>query len=226
MIDYRSVLRENAEENIAKFSTKLIPGGDRFMGVRIPVIRKLAKEIANGDWRSFIGEVGEEYGEYVMLHGMVIGHAKMDMDERLAHLRDFIPKVRNWAVCDTCQYKAKAKEREQYWEFLRPYLGTPSEFGMRFAVIALLSNFIDTEHIDRVLDILDRTKHDGYYLKMGVAWTVSVCFVKFPERTMEYLKNNKLDDFTYNKSLQKIVESFRVDDDMKNVIRRMKRKRI
>ena len=52
---------------------------------------------------------------------------------------------------------------------------------------------------------------------------MSVCFVKFPERTMEYLKNNSLDTFTYNKTLQKIVESFRVDKDTKALIRSMKR---
>jgi len=224
MIDYRSVLKENAESKMIEFNTKLVPGTDIFLGVRIPVIRKLAKEIAKGDWRSFIKDVSEEYAEYIMLHGFVIGYAKMDLDERMEHLRNFIPKIRNWIVCDTCHYQAKNNEKERYWEFLQPYLETPSEFGMRFAIITILSNFIDEEHIDRVLNILDRTKHDGYYLKMGVAWTVSVCFVKFPEKTTKFLKNNTLDDFTYNKSLQKIIESFRVDDGRKDMIRDMKRR--
>jgi len=225
MIDYRSALREKAEGDIAGFNARLIPGGGKFLGVRIPIIRNLAKEIAKGDWRSFIDEADDEYVEYVMLQGMTIGCVNTDLDERLTYLRRFIPKVRNWAVCDTCQYKSKNKEREQYWEFLRPYLNTPSEFGMRFAVIAILSNFIDEEYIDRVIEIMDRTKHDGYYLKMGIAWTISACFVKFPEKTMDYLKNNTLDDFTFNKSLQKITGSFRVDDDTKSIIRGMKRKR-
>ena len=37
------------------------------------------------------------------------------------------------------------------------------------------------------------------------------------------IENNKLDDFTYNKSLQKICESLRVDKDMKAIIKSMKR---
>ena len=58
---------------------------------------------------------------------------------------------------------------------------------------------------------------------MAVAWAISLCFVKFEEKTMNYIKNNKLDDFTYNKSLQKICESLRVDKDMKAIIKSMKR---
>ena len=75
-----------------------------------------------------------------------------------------------------------------------------------------------------MLPLLDRIKHDGYYVKMAVAWAISVCFVKYPEKTMAYLKDNTLDDFTYNKALQKIVESFRVNKETKNIIRSMKRK--
>jgi 3-methyladenine DNA glycosylase AlkD len=225
MIDHRSVLKERAEEKMAEFHARLIPCDGKFLGVRVPVIRKLAKEIAKGDWRSFIEEVDEEYVEYIMLHGMVVCQAKMSLDERLTQLRRFIPKVSNWAVCDTCQYRPATGERTRYWEFLQHYLGEPSEYGMRYAVIAILVNFIDDEHMDRVLEIMDRTKHDGYYLKMGVAWTVAECFVKFPEKTMRYLNGNGLDDFTYNRSLQKITESFRVSDDTKTIIRGMKRKK-
>ena len=69
----------------------------------------------------------------------------------------------------------------------------------------------------------DLIKHEGYYVKMGVAWTISICFVKFPIETMEYLKNNNLDKFTFNKSLQKITESFRVDSETKKIIKLMKK---
>jgi 3-methyladenine DNA glycosylase AlkD len=71
---------------------------------------------------------------------------------------------------------------------------------------------------------LDNIKHDGYYVKMAVASAISICYVKFPLRTMKYLKNNNLDDFTYNKSLQKISESLQVDKETKAIIRSIKRK--
>jgi 3-methyladenine DNA glycosylase AlkD len=110
------------------------------------------------------------------------------------------------------------------WNFIQPYLKSDQEFYVRFAVVVLLDFYIDEAYITRVLYALDKIKHSGYYVKMAVAWSVSVCYIKFPEITMVYLKNNSLDDFTYNKSLQKITESFRVDNEIKLVIKRMKRK--
>lgn len=88
----------------------------------------------------------------------------------------------------------------------------------------LLDFYIETEYIDMVLRLLDRVKHEGFYAKMAVAWAVSICYVKIPDITMEYLRNNTLDDFTYNKALQKITESNRVDKEIKSLIRSMKRR--
>ena len=110
------------------------------------------------------------------------------------------------------------------WDFIQPYLISGREFEIRFAVIMMLAHFIDDDHIDRVIASLDGIRHEGYYVRMGAAWAVSVCYVKYPEKTMRYLKNSNLDDFTYNKSLQKILESYRVDQESKAVIRNMKRK--
>jgi 3-methyladenine DNA glycosylase AlkD len=86
--------------------------------------------------------------------------------------------------------------------------------------------YIEYAYIDEVLDIYDNIKHDGYYVKMAIAWALSVCFVKFPDKTMAYFKNNTLDDFTYNKALQKIIESNRVSTENKVIIKAMKRKYI
>ena len=87
----------------------------------------------------------------------------------------------------------------------------------------MLDFYITEEYIDQVLEILNNIKHDGYYVKMAVAWTLQVAFVKFPVKTMKLLKNNKIDDWTYNKALQKIIESYRVNEETKNEIRKMKR---
>ena len=88
----------------------------------------------------------------------------------------------------------------------------------------MLDHYICEDYIDQVIAALDSVKHDGYYVKMAVAWAVSVCFVKFSDKTMKYLKYNNLDDWTYNKSIQKIIESRRVDDMTKDGLRKMRRK--
>jgi 3-methyladenine DNA glycosylase AlkD len=219
-------LLELAEEEYRKFSAALIPNINHVLGVRLPELRKLAKKMARGDWRAYLEHAESEYFEEVMLQGMVIGYLKTDVEEILRYVADFVPKIDNWSVCDSfCTgLKFTITNKKQVWDFLQPYLLSENEYEIRFAVVMLLDYYIEEEYISRALQLLDKSKHEGYYVKMAVAWAVSICYVKLPESTMPYLKSNSLDDFTYNKALQKITESFRVDQETKKMIRCMKRK--
>ena len=135
--------------------------------------------------------------------------------------------INSWSVCDTFKFAGGQRFVDRHagrlWEYLKQWMNADGEYEVRFGVVMSMSYFVDEAHLEELLACYDSIRHDGYYVKMAVAWALSVCFVKFPERTMEYLKNNSLDTFTYNKTLQKIVESFRVDKDTKTLIRSMKR---
>ena len=202
-----------AEEEYRIFTSRLLPGTKNILGVRLPVLRKIAKEIAKEDWRNFLKDRTNEYFEETMLQGMVIGYGKASIEEILGYVTDFVPKIDNWSVCDSfCNgLKITKKNKEKVWEFLKPYFSSNKEFHVRFGVVMLLHYYIDDEYIDRVLDTLDKIKHEGYYAKMAVAWAVSACYIKMPEPTLAFLRNNHLDDFTYNKSLQKITESLKIE---------------
>jgi 3-methyladenine DNA glycosylase AlkD len=222
----RQKLLELADEDYQKFSARLLPNIDNVIGVRLPLLRKLARKIAQGDWRRYMATAGSEYFEEIMLQGMVIGYVRTDIEEILSYVADFIPKIDNWSVCDSfCTgLKFTNDYKERVWRFLQLYLSSRQEYEIRFSVVMLLKFYIDDEYIDRVLELLDNVEHEGYYAKMAVAWAVSICYVKLPQPTMVYLKNNTLDDFTYNKALQKITESYQVDKETKDLIRSMKRK--
>jgi len=226
MIDHKKVLLDNADQKHSAFNKKLTPGLENVLGVRTPILRQLAKDIAKDDWRSYLALNDDQYHEDILLQGMVISYAKMDFDERLGYLKGYINKITNWATCDMFSYKAKKDERSAYWKFLLEYTWEPDEFKMRFAVGMMMGNFIDDEYIDRYLEVLNRVKHSGYYLKMGVAWAVATCIAKYPENTLAFMRSNSLDDWTFNKSIQKAVESYRVSDDMKETLRGMKRKAV
>lgn len=229
--DYKSIeenLVSMSEEKFAAFQKKLIPGEEKILGVRTPKLRALAKNLAKGDWRQYLAEAKNSSMEETMLQGFVIGYAKMELQERLKYVAAFVPKIKSWAVCDMfcSNLKSFGENKEVVFDFLKPYLVSKEEFYVRFAVITLMDYFICGEYIGRVFGILDNVKHRGYYVKMAVAWAVSMCFVKFPEKTYVYLESNSLDDFTYNKSLQKIIESYRVSSEDKEKIRKMKRPRV
>lgn len=215
-----------AEPEFQKFSSQLLPGTNNILGVRLPKLRKLAKKIAREDGTDFLKKCAEDSFEEVMLQGMVIGYLKISLEEILSLTEVFVPKIDNWSVCDSfCSgLKVARAYPEKVWLFLQPYLKKEEEYQLRFGIVMLIFYYIDKEHIKKVLELLDSVKHKGYYVKMAAAWAVSICYVKFPEITLEYLKNNTLDEFTYNKALQKIIESHCVNKEEKDVIRQMKRK--
>lgn len=225
MYDLRDKLFELSDDKFKTFHSRLCPNTDNIIGVRLPLLRQIAKEIAKGDWRNFLSNSKEEYYEEILINGLVIAYAKCDVEERLNYIESFVPKIDNWAICDSfCNtLKFVNKNKEIMWEFIQPYLKSYNEFEIRFAVVIILNYYITEDYIDLVLKTLDNIKHDGYYVKMAVAWAISMCFIKFEEKTMAYLKDNSLDDFTYNKSLQKICESLRIDKNTKKLIKSMKR---
>lgn len=211
-----------------KFSSSLLPNIPNILGVRIPELRKMAQQIAKEDWRTYLQQAEDEYFEEVMLQAMVIGYAQTDIDERLQYIAHFVPKINNWSVCDRfCGgLKSTSSHQQQVWQFLTPYLSSKQEYEVRFAVVMLLTYYVDESYIEEVLAQLDQIQHEAYYVKMAVAWAISICYIHLPEPTMKYLLHNQLDIFTYNKALQKITESYRIDSATKEHIRSMKRKQV
>lgn len=219
-------LNDLAEEEYRLFSAKLLPGINNILGVRIPELRKIAKRLSKGNWQAYLHTARGDSFEEIMLQGMVIGCALCSSDERLTYIQRFVPKINNWSICDSfcVGLKFTQTNAEQVWAFLGDYWQSEHAFNVRFAVVMLINYYICAEYIEQVLVILDNIRHDSYYVKMAVAWAVATCYGKLPDRTLIYLQDNRLDDFTYNKSLQKITESLRTDKEEKQRIRLLRRK--
>lgn len=222
-------LLELAEKGNKPFTESLNPGVEHVLGIRVPDLRKLAARIARTDWERFLETSDTFYMEERMLYGMVLGCIRPDEDVEvyLHRVTCFVWMINSWSVCDTFKFAGGQRfvdcHAGRLWEYLKQWMNADGEYEVRFGVVMSMSYFVDEAHLEELLACYDSIRHEGYYVKMAVAWALSVCFVKFPERTMEYLKNNSLDTFTYNKTLQKIVESCRVDKDTKTLIRSMKR---
>lgn len=223
----RKELKTLEDPAYREFHSSLIPGADNILGVRIPQLRIMAKGLAKKEgWRTFVEATDTQYYEETMLQGMIIGLAKMELEERIHYIRLFVPRINNWAVCDIFSGELKktavGKGKETVWQFIQLYLKSKEEYEIRFGIV-MLFHYVDEDHIDSLLEYADLFTHEAYYARMAMAWMISICFIKFPDKTMKYLKRSKLDNWTYNKSLQKIIESLRVDKETKGIIRSMKR---
>lgn len=224
-MDIRKRLEKEADIKFQKFTETLIPNINNVLGVRTPVLRKLSKELyKSGDFIKLF-ETPSIYMEENMLKGMIIGLFKKPVKEVLSHIQDFVPTIDNWAVCDCfcCSLKMTKDNLALLWNFIQPYFKAKNEFEIRFAYVMLINYYLIDEYIDKVLNLVDEFKDDRYYAQMAVAWLVSICYIKYPAKTEQYLKKSKLDSWTYNKSIQKICESLKIDKQTKEQLKLMKR---
>ena len=221
----REELFKKQDLEYKKFHSSLCPNVDNIIGVRIPELRKIAQRIAKENYEQFFKEVNSEYYEEILLQGLVIGYAKISIEETFKYLKSFIPKIDNWAVCDTTcsNLKITKKYMREMWKFLEQYINSDKEYEIRFALVMYLDYFLNEEYIDEILKKIDKIKNKEYYVQMAIAWLISVAYVKQKEKTEKYLLKNNLDRFSQNKSIQKICESSRVSEDDKNKLRKYKK---
>lgn len=200
----------------------------KLLGIRMPILRTLAKEISKEEnFEEYLDLKNIEYFEEVLIKGLIIAYKKLSFEEKKKYIKEYVPHMDSWAMTDTfCPtLKIKEKDLSNVWNFILPYTQAKGEFEVRFAVIMMLDYYITDEYVDKVIYELNKITHEGYYVKMGVAWCLAEIGIKYNEKLMKFLKGkNNLDNFTYNKTLQKMIESYRISDDDKNILRKMKRK--
>lgn len=217
----RKELETIAEADYKKFSASLIPGVENLLGIRIPILRDMAKKLAKEDWKGCMEWEDTLYFEETMLQGLVLGYAKAPVEEILEYAEKFIPKIDNWSVNDSfcSNFKIAGKEPQKVWDFLMTYKNSHDEYETRVVAVMLMNHFLDDEHIDAVLKVLGELEIAGYYTSMGVAWAYATAWAKYPEKTKAYLRDNPIDPETYHKTLRKCLESYRISDEDKEWIR-------
>ena len=220
-------LEQLADEKYRKFQKGLSPGIENILGVRVPILRDYAKKLAKEHKiRELLNHIDDEYSEEIMLQGMLIGLEKdQDFKNILKDIEKYVPKIDSWGVCDVfCTgLKITKKHLKEMWDFLQKYVKSDKEFEIRFGVVMILDYYITEEYLEKNFDIFDNIKSDKYYVQMAVAWAISICLIKFYDKTIKYLKTAKIDKFTYNKALQKAIESYRITEEQKNELRKMKK---
>lgn len=225
--EIKEKLKELADIKYQEFNRKLCPGTNNILGVRIPILRNYAKQLLKEyPVDILLKNIEDEYYEEIMLQGMLIGLSKEKEKELIfKRIRQFVPKIDNWAVCDIFCGGLKITKRypDEMWEFIQKYLDSNQEFEIRFAVVMILNYYISSDYLERDFQLFSNIQNQGYYVKMAVAWAISVCLIKYYEETVAYLKECPLDKFTYNKAIQKAIESYRISKEQKEFLRKMKK---
>lgn len=227
-MNIKNDLANLADEKYKKFQSGLCPETENILGIRVPVLRNYAKELCkNFSTQDLLNNIEDDYYEEIMLQGMIIGLDKsIDWQEKRKYIEDFVPKIDNWAVCDVfcAGLKFTKKYKKEMWKLINEYTNSDEEFDLRFAIVMILDYYIEEEYIKEIFRIFNHIKSEKYYVKMAIAWAISICLIKYYEKTIEYLKeNSEIDNWTYNKAIQKAIESYRITEEQKQYLKKMKK---
>lgn len=231
MTRFQEMLFELKDDDYQKFQAKLIPTlpPEKIIGVRVPQLRELAKEIwkdlgedsSSSELKSFFETLPHEYYEENLLHSFLIEKIK-DFDDCLSHFEKFLPYIDNWAVCDTCHPKVFKKNCEKLLPKIYGWIESGKLYSIRYGVDSLMTYFLDDKFDVSYLEKVASIKSDEYYVNMMIAWYIATSLAKQWDSTFPLIEKKALSKWVQNKSIQKAVESFRVSDEHKEILRKYK----
>ena len=225
-VSFKIAKLAEGNESYAAFNRRIFNTKMPVIGVRVPDLRRLARELAPNMSAADISElltVQDKSFDYVLLCGLLITHARLDDLVAIDLAKQYLPHVDSWAHIDVFVEKKRRFASEVWWDFALECLQNEDEFTVRYGVISLMTNFLDEAHIDQVFAVLRNVKHDGYYVKMALAWLYATAAVNFFEKTLAELENRQIDAWMRNKAYQKMRESRRFTPRQQQIILKNKR---
>lgn len=224
-VEIQKYLLSQADQKYRDFTLPLVPNVDEktFIGVRLPVLKKYAKDLDEKNREEFLKELPHKYHEENILHAFILSNIK-DYDEFIKCVDAFLPYVSNWSVCDTLCNKHLNKYKDKLIKEIYKWLKSDELYRVRYAVKCLMNYYLGDdfkpEHIERVREV----KLDDYYVRMMIAWYLATGLAKNYNDFVKTIEENRFDDFTHNKAIQKAIESYRVSDEHKAYLKSLKRK--
>ena len=198
------------------FNSKLIPSIDKekIIGVRIPVLRKLGKQLIKQDKsNSFLLSLPHSYLEENLLHALIVSEIK-DFDSCIKEVEIFLPEINNWAVCDIFFPKCFKTSKDKLPSYINKWLQGNNEYSVRFAIGVMMICFLGEDFKEEYLHKVVSIKRE--------AWYIATALAKNYEQTIRVLQQPVLDKWTHNLSIRKALESFRISNERKDYLRGLK----
>ena len=212
------------DETYKEFQTKLVPNisKDSIIGVRTPDLRNLAKEIFKSEYKNkFLNTLPHKYYEENILHFFIISLIK-NYDCCVSKVNKFLPYVDCWPVSDQASPKVFKKNHIKLIQDIKRWISVDHVYTKRFGIRMLMNEFLDDDFSEEYLELVSRVKGEDYYLKMMVSWYFATALAKKYDSAIKYLENHMLDSWVHAKTIQKAIESFRVSDEHKEYLKKLR----
>lgn len=218
------------DEKYRQFTSRLIPNVDinKIIGVRVPELRKLAKEILSRENEfavdKFLNELPHYYLEENNIHCFIIAFKYKNFDEAVYYTEAMLPYIDNWATCDLFSPKAFKKEKEKFYNKTLEWIESDDPYTVRYGVVRQIESFLGEDFKPYMIDEIKNIRSENYYVNMAVAWYLSIALIKQYESTISIFEKRELPVWVHNKALQKARESLRISPDRKEYFKALKLK--
>lgn len=216
-------LKTLADSKYKEFSDGLVPGTEFSFGIRVPVLRKTAKEISRGNYTEFLECKKGPYREEIMLEGLVMALIKCDYPQMLKMIKQYADKITSWETCDVVSFKGLKKYLPEFFADIDYFIYNENPWVVRYGFGCLLEFYLTDEYIDRVLEHVNSINSDFYYVQMMQGWLVATAAAKCRDKTIAFLADNRLNAVTQNMALRKIRESYRISPADKELVKQYKK---
>ncbi len=217
-------LFEMQDSEYRDFHAKLIPGinKDTVIGVRTPLLRAFAKELCGKEGvNAYLKDLPHKYYEENNLHSFIICQIK-DYDECISLLDRFLPCVDNWATCDGIKPKCFNKNKDRLIEKICEWLKSDKVYTVRFAILMLMTHYLDGDFKPEYLSIISKIKSDEYYINMMIAWFFATALAKRWSAAIIFIENRTLPAWVHNKAITKARESYRITPEQKDYLKTLR----
>ncbi len=226
MSDLLPRLQVLADPSYKSFLAPLVPDLDpeTILGVRAPALRRLAAELrGTAQGEAFLSQLPHRYLEQNNLHAYLLCKER-SYQRALALTQAFLPYVNNWATCDALRPAVFTRHRTELLPWIKQWLDSPMPYTCRFGLGMLMTHYLDGDFFPQVLDWAAAVRREEYYVRMMQAWYFATALAKQYQATLPYLEQDRLPRWVHNKTIQKAVESFRIPEEHKQVLRGLRRK--
>lgn len=211
-------LNRYKEEKFAAFQRRLIATKQTILGVRTPTLRKLAKAFKGIEDKLFA--FPDEFFEVTMIKLTAI--AQTDYETFVSYVERCVALMDNWGACDTFKPKCLKKNATCFLPVLRSIFDKGDEYSQRYALVLLLSYYVEEAYLPLIETYLTQANTAYYYVHMAAAWLTAEVLVKYYETGVSILQKGLLEKKTHNKAIQKAIESYRLTNDQKDYLRSLK----
>ncbi len=213
-------LFELQDKKYRDFHSKIIPNipYENIIGIRIPILRKFAKEYAKENTEVFLHSLPHRYYEENNLHMMLITGIK-DYDRCITEVENFLPYIDNWATCDFPAPACFKNNTDRLLTHIVKWIDSDEPYTIRYGIGMLMRLYLDDNFKDEYLNIVAQVKSEEYYVNMMIAWYMATALAKQWDSTIVYIEEKRLPEWVHKKTIRKAIESYRITDTQKEYLR-------